>query len=349
MNIDIRLLQVTKVIVHEVPQRRANINNAQIRYSEIESTLNDELRNYFRERILGSLTSAGYEVVFRSRPRSPVPDLISGHIRGLTTDFVQTSKEIAAHLYQTQTAVNSPGLLCVVEVEIQSSRGIGILKLDKVTAVRIDPVNVRGSETFNLEHLRDLILSRSSRVVKAGMFVPQQGTSEPDAVEGLVSDNQRGYAPSTEIADFFLRDFLGCELLDSPEVATKKYFHTAEDFITQVEDQERKTVYESALISDLNNQTTVVRPREFASTHLELDDRQNFLDWLSEHQVEVRQFEKNTELIRNQLRKISYEFESGISVLIPPETLDEQANMSNMDDGRTYLQIRDRVIKMKGK
>ena len=347
---DVRQLQVTRVIAHEVPRRRAGETVSQVGYSEIDSELNDELRNYFRERILSSVTSAGYDVIFRERPRSPVPDWISEHLRGITDDFVETSKQIADHLYQSQTAVNSPGLLCLVEVTVQRSIGLAVLKLDKVSAIRVEPARRRGIETFNLEHLRDLILSQKNKVFKASVFFPLPGGADPDDVEGVVSDNQRGFAPTTEVADFFLREFLGCELVESPDVATRRYFQYAEDFFSErAIDPEKKTLYEAALISDLNNQRTVVRPRDFAETHLDLEDRQDFIEWLSDNRVETRQFEKDTALIKNRLRKISYEFESGINVLIPPETLDEQANVTDLDDGRTHLQIRDRVIKMKGK
>ena len=347
---DIRQLQVNRVIAHEVPRRRAGETVSQVRFSEIESELNDELRNYFRERILSSVTSAGHDVVFRERPRSPVPDLISDHLRGVTNDFIETSKQVAEHLYQSQTAVNSPGLVCMVEIAVRPSIGLAVLKLDRAAAIRVEPVNIRGSETFSLEHLRDLILSQRNRVFKASVFLPLPRTTDPDEVEGVVSDNQRGSAATTEVADFFLREFLGCELVESPEVATRQYFQAADDFFSdRIVDPERRTVYVAALMSDLNNQRTVVRPREFAETHLELEVRQSFVEWLSYNQVETRQFEKDTALIRNRLRRIGYEFESGINVLIPPGTLDEQANVSDLNDGRTYLQIRDRVLKMKGR
>ena len=61
---------------------------------------------------------------------------------------------------------------------------------------------LEGKSTFNLEHLRDLMLTQKTKVFTVGLFVQMGNTLE--SIDGAVSDNQRGYYPTTEVADFFL-------------------------------------------------------------------------------------------------------------------------------------------------
>ena len=128
------------------------------------------LRNYFREKAMRSLNAAGFEVISDSSIGSPVPVLISGYLLGSNGDFVNMSQRVADHLYNSQTGVNSPGLICVMEVDISGVRGIAILKLDKNEAVHIEQVSLNGNATFDLRHVKDLILSSGTRVFKAGLF-----------------------------------------------------------------------------------------------------------------------------------------------------------------------------------
>ena len=234
-------LQLAKLIVHEVPNRPTNGGGSPVIHSQVESALDAELRNYFREKIIASLQSAGFQVKFESHTPSPVPDLVSDYLLGKTSDFVSMSQRIADHLYESQTGVNSAGLLCLAEVALAGMRGIAILKVDKESAVRVEPVNLEGNSTFNLEHVRNLMLSQRTRVFKAGLFAVQPSPGISFEVHGTVSDNQRGYAPLTEVADFFLRRFLGCTLVGSPDVTTKQFFQATEGFIaTEVSDPETK-------------------------------------------------------------------------------------------------------------
>ena len=311
MEIDLGPLQVSRVIAHDVPSRLVKGGGTSVIHSQVESQLNAGLRNYFREKIIASLKSAGFHVTFDPEASSPVPNLLSDYIRGKTSNFVAISQNLADHLYESQTGVNSSGLLCLAELEIGETRGIAILKLDKDAAVKIEPSTLQGNATYDLEHVRNLILSQRTKVFKAGIFVGLTQQANLIEVEGTVSDNQRGYTPSTEVADFFLKRFLGCKLVESPEVTTKQFFHVTEGFISQdVPDPEIKAQYEIALLSELNSQRGVVNPIAFAEGNLLPEDRKSYMEWLSQSGIPPQQFEKDTELIKAHLRKISVDFES---------------------------------------
>jgi len=345
---DLGRLQVDKIIVHDIPTRLVKGVGQPPVLSEVESPLTQELKNYFKEKITGAIATAGYEVVFDTTSSSPVPSLALDRLGNQATDFVSMSQQIAQHLYDTQTGVNPPGLLCIGQVLIGDGEGLAILKLEREAAVRLEQTQLDGKSTFSLEHLRQLILSERTRVFKVGLFV-QKGESL-ETIQGSVSDNQRGYHPTTEVADFFLKRFLGCKLCEAPEVTTKRFFEATERFIAEeVVEPEIKARYEIALLSELSSETRTFGPREFVSRHLRLEDRQRFMNWIDQLELSPQPFDKDIALIHTHLKRIQLDFESGIAVLGHPEIFKEHISMRDLDDGRTHLEIEDRMKRVQGK
>src|ERR1700693_4001921 len=102
---DLGTLAVVRVIVHEIPPRPVRAPPSAASgpvLSEIESPLTVGLKNYFRERILTTLTESAYDVLFDATTVSPVPGLVLDHLYLKNTDFVLLSQQIAHHLYQTE-------------------------------------------------------------------------------------------------------------------------------------------------------------------------------------------------------------------------------------------------------
>jgi hypothetical protein len=123
MNSDLGFLEIDKVIIHDVPKHSRNETGAPI-LSDIESDLDDELQIYFREKIIGSITSAlAFDIKFDPTAESPLPQLI---FRYLSTpgaaDFISISRQMAGHLFSIQTGSNPAGLLVLVHCTIRTKR-----------------------------------------------------------------------------------------------------------------------------------------------------------------------------------------------------------------------------------
>ena len=88
MRTDIGRLHIEKVIVHDIPSGRVSGAAQPPVLSEIESPLRQQLRNYFREKIVRSPTSAAFDVEFDPTTTSPVPDLVLDNLGDQTKDFV---------------------------------------------------------------------------------------------------------------------------------------------------------------------------------------------------------------------------------------------------------------------
>ncbi|MFC1893764.1 hypothetical protein ACFLYR_07060 [Chloroflexota bacterium] len=79
MNYNFGTLRVEKVIIHDIPYHKAGDEGVAPVLSEVESNLTQDLKNYFREKINGSVTSStAYDVLFSPDTTSPIPR-IEGH------------------------------------------------------------------------------------------------------------------------------------------------------------------------------------------------------------------------------------------------------------------------------
>jgi hypothetical protein len=317
-------------------------------YSEVESPLNAELRTFFKEKIIETVgSSSAYDVIFDGATASPVPQLVRDFLSGSGISFVEMSKSIAKHLHDAQGGVNPGGLVTVVDCGIGDNRAIGILKLEKEAGVRLRETTHEGLRTFDVSYIRDLILTRKTKLFKIGFFYPSDGGGDP---AGAVCDEQRGYMPQTEIASFFLTAFLGCRLAEDPRITTKHFFLVAQDFFNeQIEDPVDRTQALTHLLSEVTNQRTRINVREFARSSVPTQKRQPFLNYLEQQGVSVREIRKDIELIEAQTKKMALEFENGVTVVGTREAFGESVQVERARAGTARVEIRGKLKRVKGK
>ena len=345
---DLGTFFVQQVIVHEVPARFVSRDSAPVVLSDVPSPLDDDLRRYFREKIIHSLDTRPYAVEHDATTASPVPGLVHAFVHGDGGNFVSVSQQLAQHLYNVQRGYNSPGLLTAIDGVIDGGRCIAVLKLEKEQGVRVRQQQLGGKQTFGIEFLRELMLTEGTRVFKAGLF-PRLGTRIED-LAGLVSDNQRGYTPRIEVADFFLSTYLGFKLRDAPDIATKRFFEATESFINeQVDKAETKARYQMALSVELNSSEATVRPRRFAETHFDPSDRDPFLQTLRDSNAPTGAFDKQTDLIATRIRQMTLDFEEGVSVVGRPTAFEQNVKVTEGQDGRASVTIEGKLSRVAGK
>lgn len=333
---------VDELILHEVPQRTAG--GAGPSLSDVPSTLTDDLRGYFREKILQSLNQ-GVRVVRDPTISTPVPDEILAQFQG-GSSLVQPSQTMARHLYSAQTRVNPAGLLILVRGSLQAQPVCVVLKLEKEGAVRVRRQQVTGGQTYQITHLDDLTLHNRTRVFKTGFFPKFDRVAR---MSGVVADEQRGYSAPHDVAAFFLSTFLGCKLREDSQVITRRFFDMAQQFINdRVTAPENKAAYELALIAEMQSQSPQFDPRHFAARHLKGKDAKGFLDYLEGGDVEVRVFDKDTKQIEGQIKQMAIEMVSGIRVSGPREEWKKSVDVSERGDGGARVTV-DGEIKRLGR
>ena len=349
MMMNLRQLVVNRLIAHDVPKRLVKGGGESMTLTQAESPLDPELRDYIQQRITGSLQSAGTRVESDPDTESPVPALILDRLGDGSTEFVSMSQVMAQHLHMSQTGVNPAGVLCVAEVVMGTTPGLATLKLDRAQGVLMNrQTDIRGRFMFDLEHLRDLILTNRSRVFKIGLFGLQDDPTV--GIQGLVSDNQRSYSSQTDVAPFFLETFLGCRYIESPEIVTREIlFHTERFIATQIEDSESQARYTTGLYAEMNNEENSFSPVVFAQRNFRIEDREPYRQWLLQHDVEPRTFTKNTQLIGERLKKVTMSFASGTAVIYHPDALGDSVQVTDVANGLTRVEIEDELRGIQGR
>jgi len=330
-----------ELIIHEVPQKGASSGPI---LSDLPSPLNDDLRGYFREKILQSLDQS-VRVVRDKTISSPVPDELAAQFAS-GASIVGPSRTMAAHLYSIQTRVNSGGLLILVRGRVDSDRAAVVLKLEKEGAVRATRQRVAGGFTYQVTHFDDLTLHNRTRVFKTGFF-PQ---FEREArMRGYVADEQRGYAAPHQIAEFFLGTFLGCKPAEDARVVTREFFDASQRFINEhVAAAEDKARYELALMAEMQSQTTQLDPRQFARRNFKSNDVRPFLEFLESRDLEPRVFDKNIDEIRSRVEQMAVEMVGGIRVSGPRDEWTRAVTVADRANGGARVTV-DGKIKRLGK
>ena len=344
---DLSRLEIDRVIFHDVPARRAG-SAAVPTLSEIEAPLGTAALNFFRRRLVGTLTRNAFPVVFQDSTMSVVPSLTSKSLSGASQDFVRDSQGIAMHLFNMQPGSSPPGMLAVAECRLSVLRAFAIVKLEHDEGTRALPDNSQGRLTFVLEHLQDLMLTEKARVFKAGLFI-QEG-ADVNSIGGYVSDNQSGQWSRRGVADYFLRRFLGCELREDPALVTQNFLMAAEDWInTAISDPDKQAGYMIAVLTEMRRNVDTINPRSFALDHLAEEDRQGFVAHLDDSTVPTNAFQKNIDLVSPRLRRVSINLESGLIIFGDPDVFTDRVQMRTLDDGQAEIIITDRVKNMRSR
>lgn len=339
---DIRLLDLERVIIHDVPKKYRSGLSPPPTLSDVESPLTRELSRDLQERIIQEASPAkSYSVGFAAGSSGIVPLRIMRYLRGLPTsrsDFVDLSRDIARHLYDIQTAVNSSGILLVCDCSLGQDLGLGIIKLERADGIRLQPVSSNGRRTFGLEQIRDLIMTRRTRVFKIALFVLVNGK-----IEGLVRDQQLGRLNPNGVAKFFVQDFLQCAFTQDPRRTTKQFYDIADTFINGASvPPSAKVRYILQLHSELLSQRTSIDPVEFAERCLDTQMRATFLEEMAESGI-TGPFLKDTECLSPMLSKTKIDFESGIAILGPSEAMQSRVTLSDLDEDKVEARVVDKL------
>ena len=341
---DLTFLKVTRLIIHELPKRGMSPTDGVL--TDTESPLTKEVRHFFEERIREALASKGIPIGITELHSSPVPDCVKKLLCQSHVRFVRESQTIAEHFFCIQTGVHSEGLLCIAECTIKTAAAIAIIKLELEEGVRAELRGTTGQTHFEILVVDDLMLTKNTKVFKVALFSLQDGLKFED-VEARACDSQRARAQL--IAEYFLDQFLGCHLLDEPDIMTKKFLETAEVFInTQIKDPVIQARYQNAVLAELNSNSDTVHARAFVDVHMDSTHRKAFLGALGEAEVATTGFGKDVKLIRSKIVRMRFEFDGGISVLVPPQRLNESVTVKQVPDGRTQLAVLARLKKVKG-
>lgn len=334
MNNDLRTLSVHQLIAHDIPKRRKSDEVGEIPLSESIPNLPARTLGFFCSRLQGTLQKKGQPVEVDPALVSPtMPPVIDNWLGEDEVDLVETSQSAAKHLYSVQGGSASVGLLAVAQAQVAGKPALAIMKLPHEEGLRIEEVVVNGKTTLSISVLGDLTLTEHTRVFKAGLF-----WKEDDKTVGLVSDAQTG--ESSEIAGFFLSEFLGFMRQRLARVITKTFKRAIEEFIShEVHEEELKLNYFNALHVELNSNAPEIDPNDFVNRHFHDAHKQSAMQALGQHGIGQAAFPKDLSLLPKEGRKGRLRTQGGLTISGDTEALSQ---IETLDlEGRQAIVIYD--------
>lgn len=341
---DVSALEISQIVIHDVP---LPTTGADVILTDAEIELDADLRAYFRDKIVESLSNRGLDV--GADPEAPatvrdgVATLLANH-----EALVPVSQELARHLFATQNMSNSEGLLAVALGTLKEERVVSVLKLEREEGLRLQILQDHGRTLVDIEHLRNLTLTDKTKVFKTSILsVPGR-----DALSliGRVSDDQRGLRAKEGVATFFLSRFLGCRLLANPEITTRNWIDGVESFINELSDQERQAEYHIALLATLQDQNHDISPSSFATANLREKDRPAYRDALAARGVDHgASFEKDLKLAR--AKGFKWYFQHGMTLIGKRDDVDSgrvRVSSPEATPGAPSVELFDSIRLMKG-
>ncbi len=340
---DIALLEISKIIVHDIPRHKKDDTSPQIDYSNKESNLTPELKLFFKDKLIEIINKKSFRVRFNSTSVSPVPVIISElNLSTPRKDLIDPSKKIAKHLYDIQKGTNPAGIIVIIEGTINSKNILSILKVERDEGAKIEKNT--GQNYLDIVTVHDLLLTKKTKLFKASLFF-NRIDYELD-YEGYVADNQLQISSMKEVADFFLSDFLGCEYFDDTRIMTKNFFEFTQTYITKVEDPIKKAKYYEHLLSYTNKPDNSFSFLEFSTEYLEINDRQTYEDHMRLFKFPEDNFRKDTELIQSHITRMMIDFENDVSIISKKGDLDKKIILSAVENGFTKAEIISRIKKV---
>lgn len=341
--------QVIKAVLHEVPLKSNLVADDAVRLSEVESNLEPRHVLYFKERICSSVGSNwAYEVRFDPDSDSPIPDLVKGYLNSPgDSNFIGMSQLCAKHLYCCQTKKSPEGIFAALECMYQGGPALVLMKLERESGVRVEKATKDGKVFLEIQLVDDLVLTDQTKVFKVGLFWKGQG-EDIDSIEGVVSDQQRGYGISaTEVAQFFLNNFLGAQLKVSFSVATRRFVDTVGKFINkEIHDPSDKLDTYGHLVSTLTDQRDLINPSEFINNCIPLNLRQKCHDAFVNASVPFSVFKKDDDIIKKAVARMRIDFESGISIQGPEDSFRDKVHTQIINGGITKTEITDKIARV---
>lgn len=329
---DLATLRVDRIIFHDVPQNPRH-GTAQPILTDTETATDARRVQILKKRLVQVFGgTASFDVEFRPESDSPVPE----SVRSLTSQvpqsqaFIDASRTMAQYLFQRQTGVTSPGLLCVLAVSSRARTGISIMKLEREEGADLHLRTTGQHSAFEMSVLDNLVLTDGTRLFKSALFLREGSNIDCRACDSQGDTSGRG-----DMARFWLA-FLGCRFIEDPAISTQKWFDVSVDFVNQcVDDPVAKQGLYEHIVSELNSNRQMVSPRRFISDYVKRELRQPYENYLREHNAPLQRFSKDTADIQPKLRRLSYHTAEGLAVVVPADKEDL------VEVGRSQILVRD--------
>ncbi|WP_026704423.1 nucleoid-associated protein [Flavobacterium soli] len=340
ITIDTGTITIEKIIVHSIPKHKKDDFTLEPQYSEQESSLPDDLRVFFKEKVVQSLGSnKELRVCYDTESVSPLSTHINKIIDSDGKDFISQSKSMAEYLYKIQDGQNASGILVIIYGKINDKSTCIIIKLerDEGAQLELDPI----TKSFNIKNVKDLMLTKKTKIYKVGLFINKLAFKAK--FDGSTADLQIDPKSKKVVTTWFIEKFLGCKPVENPKTTTKKFYDYTTTYIQAIEDPVKKVKYTQDLNSYLQKNSHNISAKEFANDYMETTDKEKYGKYLGEKNFRMSEFPKDNDYIEAKIKTITMTFTNDITITGKKGTFEKNVKLENQEDGTTKAEIISKV------
>lgn len=356
--IDFSQLKLEWVIFHRVypHYKKAELKPPQLS-QKIIALSGDENTNkglLLKDEIIKAASSHKVSISFDDETSSTTPTLIRDLLVKLSdktsdTDykidvFLKTSFSLAHILNETQDARNSSGIFALMYGRVLDKHVIIVAKLEEEIGLQLNESTDGDIVNIDIKVIENLIRLHKANVLKIGIFYgqPKDRYDRDVEIEGFLCDPQNpGLA---EVADFYLRRFLGCVFTNDSRKQTKEFFEATSEFIkdsfeSPIEQIQRKELLSSILLFG----PSTIKPREFIQEYIPEDKQAALERMYIQRRIEINGFTKDTEYISKKAKKMKINFENGVTLTGFSEHFNNQVSIQTTGPDETTIIVKSAI------
>ena len=335
----VQQLSVDRIVIHQVFKRTEDGKKVDPILTHEYTRFGPAAMRAFHSRVRDALGQGSKAVKMEIVDHSPasIPCLIHNIIGLPDDDFAAATFDIARKLVDAQSRKSIPGGIVVVFTGthgIDKKLFLGIMKAEIHSGYekKVDPV----TKEISLEYVEELLLTPGTKLYKtAAFFVENNVHSENlnDIYHTLISDYQITAVDGKSAAKYFYYDFLGCGYPKTSASMTKAFFDHTTDFIDKLDLlPEEKSEKINALNTYLKvNKQDVIEPEVFSEQYFTLEQSEQYLNYLEDHNFETNAFPKDIEFIKNKLKLRKIMFSRNVKVTAPSDAFDNYVEVKTID------------------
>ena len=303
-------------------------------------TPNKKTKALFREKVVSALAgNKAISVKSKAKKHGTILRIVkklqsSVGTNEYTESFIKISKEIALHYSKVIDGRSNDCIILLLEINKGNKIRHSILILELEVGIQAEQKEEKGKRTINLGYIESLILSKNTRLFKIAHLAFEKN------YDAIVCDKQ---TRAEELAArYFMKDFLECNYVRIPRIATKEFYDKSMEFINSIKDGRDKYTSSIHLLSYIQSDENILSASEFARK-LNRKYSQGYIDFFGEEEISMEPFQKDISGIKRDLDIKRIQFTNGIALIGPSEQLDKNVNIERIEEDSSKVDVKFRA------
>jgi hypothetical protein len=337
-------LDLTGLIVHEL-ERGTTRQDPEIlpTLSSHPAPRAEETLDFLNRQIRTGMADGSYPARFVDDPVVAAPGLLTDLLDNASEsgafdegDLLKASRDLALTLQLCQEHNSPAGMFAMSWGTLQSSPILAVLKLESQRGLQLVRTPEADGVTIDLVVQPDLFVGNKAKLFKAATFL-----ASDDGVRVMICDEQFEKRPSHPAAQFFVAELLGCTIDENLEVRTARFVDGVAQTANRVlSDADERAHVLTALRAEIGNQRKIIDPMKFIEDNFPEHKQADAEAQLRRASVDMSRFQKDTAKITKFLRKTTFKFVNGVTLVASEDQVSVLSADEAFDDDRIGVQVR---------